>query len=269
MNVDGQPRKQGFRSHDEIAESRGGGLDRRHFLGVAAGVAGLAVIGQAPAAAATAEPARAASTSSSADRKRVVVIVVDGLNRDVVQRYGMSHIAGLMKDGVNFRNSYLGHMGALTVVTHNVITSGQLPKNMGWADEGFRDVDGVLRPLSTEPANPYWVTSGFSAEQMFALMEHAGYPKLSDYLHAAFPGTAVAVVSPKTYAGYAFGGPTADIVVTFSGRNFDCDGDGERNWRGPAGVNPPGYLTEPGCGRFYDDSAKDLTYDTHLSPARM
>ncbi len=268
-NVPQNTHNNGPRGTGEAAETRSGGMNRRRLLGVAASVAGLAALGDGPATAATFSTAQPTRSSDSAGRKRVVVIVVDGLNRDLVRRYNMDHIAAVMQDGVDFPNSYLGHLGALTVVTHNVITSGRLPKNMGWTDEGFRDVHGILKPLSDEPDNPFWVTSSFSAEQMFALMKHAGYPKLSDYLHTALPGTTVATVSPKTYAGYAFGGPTSDIIVTFSGRDFDCDGDGKHNWRGPAGVNVPSYLTEPACGRYYVDSAKDLTYDTHLSPARM
>ena len=57
-----------------------------------------------------------------------------------------------MKDGVDTPRSYVGHTGSVTVVTHNVITSGQLPKHMGWTDEGYRDVAGILG--DPEPAEP-------------------------------------------------------------------------------------------------------------------
>ena len=46
--------------------------------------------------------------------------------------------------GTNFQNAYLGHMGSETVVSHNVMTSGLLPKHMGWADEWYRDTENVL-----------------------------------------------------------------------------------------------------------------------------
>ncbi len=35
-------------------------------------------------------------------------------------------------------------MGSETVVRHNVMTTGMLPKHMGWSDEWYRDIDGVL-----------------------------------------------------------------------------------------------------------------------------
>ena len=84
-------------------------------------------LGLAPASSA-ARPPKAAPPS------KVVVIVVDALSREIVQKYGMTNIQALMRDGVNSPNALLGHLGSVTVVTHNVITTGALPKNMGWTD---------------------------------------------------------------------------------------------------------------------------------------
>ena len=57
----------------------------------------------------------------------------------------MENVKALMAGGApTYPNAYLGHMGSETVVSHNVMTSGKLPKHMGWADEWFRDPDGVL-----------------------------------------------------------------------------------------------------------------------------
>ena len=86
---------------------------------------------------------------------KVVIIVVDALSKEIVEKYDMDNVEALMKDGVDTPHGYLGHTGSVTVVTHNVVTSGMLPKNMGWTNEGYRDVDGVLGPVrvaSTSPA---------------------------------------------------------------------------------------------------------------------
>src|SRR5680860_1136685 len=85
---------------------------------------------------------------------KVVIIVVDALSKEIVEKYDMANVKALMADGVDTPRGYLGHTGSVTVVTHNVITSGMLPKNMGWTNEGFRDVDGssALRVGSTSPA---------------------------------------------------------------------------------------------------------------------
>lgn len=80
-----------------------------------------------------------------------------------------------------------------------------------------------------------------------------------------------ATVGEKAYAVNTMAGPGTDIQVTFSGR--DCDGDGEDNWRGPAGdnrVHVPDYIARPRCGRFYVDSSKTMDYGTSTSsPAWM
>lgn len=215
-------------------------------------------------------PAASAHTAAHkpAKAKRVVMLVIDGLSQQEIEKYRMTNVQKMMRDGANFPNALVGHVGAVTVVTHNVLTTGVLPQHMGWTDEGYRDVDGVLAGSSPTPDNPYWVTSDLTKDQMFALQKHAGYPKLADYLHAARPGSTVATISPKGYAAWGLGGDGSDIIVTYSGRKYDCDGRGN-NWRGPDGVNVPAYLSAPVCGRYYIDSSKSLTYDTSLSPARL
>ncbi len=236
-------------------------------LATATALAGVLAAG-GPAA--TAAPAPDAVAARHAPDK-VVVIVVDALSREIVSKYGMRNVQALMRSGANAPNAYLGHLGSVTVVSHNVITTGALPKHMGWTDEGYRDVDGVLAAEATNGSG-MWLTSNFGASQMFALQEHAGYPKLADYLHAKRPGSKVIAVSPKSYAAWGLGGPDADQIVTFSGRNFDCDGDGTNNWRGPEGPDgaaAPAYLASPVCGRYYVDSSKTLVYDTDQSPARL
>ena len=90
--------------------------------------------------------------SHPAKPTKVVIIVVDSLSKEIVDKYRMKNVKALMKDGVDTPRGYLGHTGSVTVVTHNVITSGQLPKHMGWTDEGYRDVAGILG--DPEPTNP-------------------------------------------------------------------------------------------------------------------
>jgi hypothetical protein len=127
-----------------------------------------------------------------------------------------------MRDGVSFDNAYLGHMASETVISHNVITSGQLPRDMGWADEAYRDTDNVLGVAH----DSMWISGSLTRDQFNALIAHGNYPKLADYLHAAHPGTKFIAAGQKNYAVFSSNGPTGDISVTFSSRNFDCDGDG-------------------------------------------
>jgi hypothetical protein len=183
--------------------------------------------------------------------KRVLVMILDQFRPDYVDTFDMPNVRKLMRDGVSFRNAYLGHMASETVISHNVITSGHLPRTMGWADEAFRDSDDVLGA----GANSMWISGSLTRDQFNSLIAHGGYRKLPDYLHAARPGTKYVVVGEKNYAAFSSSGPTGDITVTFSSRNFDCDGDGTNNWRGPTGTNVPDYIAKPECGRYYVDSS--------------
>ena len=194
--------------------------------------------------------------------KRVLVLVLDQLRPDYVDKFDMRNVKGLMRRGVSFDNAYLGHMASETVISHNVITSGKLPRNMGWSDEAYRDVDNVLGG----GAGAMWISGSLTRDQFNLLIAHGGYPKLPDYLHGAYPGSKYIVVGEKNYAAYSSSGPTGDITVTFSSRNFDCDGDGTNNWRGPTGYNVPPYIADPSCGRYYVDSSTSLDYGTATTP---
>ena len=157
---------------------------------------------------------------------------------------------------MNTPRGYLGHTGSVTVVTHNVITSGMLPKNMGWTNEGYRDVAGVLGP-----EGGLYITSNFGYDQMAPLQEHAGYPHLSDYLDDTGK---VFTVSPKGYAAYGLAGPgSANTSVTTFTSGPTCDGV---RYRMPTGVpSPPPYLVGE-CGSR-DSVEREKGYDTIQFPA--
>lgn len=237
-------------------------MKRRITSLLAVPVVALAMaMGTSQAAQGSAPPA-AANTLRPAQHKpsKVVVIVVDALSREIVEKYGMRNIQALMDQGVNAPNAYLGHLGSVTVVTHNVITSGQLPKNMGWTDEGYRDVDGVLGA-----PGGFWITSNLGGTEIMALQDHAGYPKLADYLHTAKPGSKVYTISPKGYAGYAFGGSGSDSIVTFGSKVTCPDG---QTYRSVSGVNVPSYLSQT-CGRFFVHQLGAGAYGTDRWPASL
>ena len=132
---------------------------RRHRAVAAAGV---------QSGAAQAKPSRPKPT-------KVVIIVVDALSKEIVDKYDMDNVQALMADYVDTPRGYLGHTGSVTVVTHNVITSGQLPKHMGWTSEGYRDVDDVLDGADRrrEPLHHQRLDSS----QMFTLQQAARLPQ--------------------------------------------------------------------------------------------
>ena len=226
---------------------------------IAGGAIALAAAGlQAGVTAQAAKPAKPT---------KVVIIVVDALNKEIVDKYDMDNVQALMADYVDTPKGYLGHTGSLTVVTHNVITSGQLPKHMGWTSEGYRDVDNVLG--GGEPGNPsdLYITSDATTD-LTKLQNAAGYPKLDAYLDAASPGSKQFVISPKGYAGFAFGSAASDAIIGF--RSATCNGV-SGVWRRPT-ADAPSYIRLPDdcTNRFWvHNGFPAFAYDTDKLPAVM
>jgi hypothetical protein len=145
---------------------------RRHVLGALVGSSLLVGQTLAPPAVQAGHPDRPT---------RIVVIILDQARPDTIERYEMRNVQALMEEGVNFPKAILGHMAAETVVSDNVITSGQFPNNQGWSNEVHRDAAGVLGT-----PGDYYVTSSMSCGQFKALIDAAGHKKLADYLDDHF-----------------------------------------------------------------------------------
>lgn len=232
----------------------------RLLAAVAASAVALTVAGTQSGATAG---GRADHGPGPADRPtKVVVIVVDALSKEIVETYGMQHVQALMKDGVDTPKGFLGHTGSVTVVTHNVVTTGAEPRHMGWTTEGYRDVDGLLGA----PGGLY-ITSNFGRAQMAPLQRAAGYPHLSDYLDDTGK---VFTVSPKGYAAWGLSGPgsASTSTITF-GSGPTCpnpDGTSTR-YRQPTGFNVPSYFSTA-CGSRWL-ARRDTIYDTGQYPAQL
>ena len=175
----------------------------------------------------------------------VVIIVLDQARPDTIDRYDMENVQELQRRGASFPKALVGHMAAETVISHNVITSGLLPKDMGWSDEVYRDSANVL---GTPGA--YYVTSSMSCVEFGELIDAGGYRKLQDYLDSGFGETsAFASISQKRTSactsgqtGSAVDDGTAtpdpeDIIFQIRGSNVSAlCGDG---WRRPEYIGLP------------------------------
>jgi hypothetical protein len=155
-----------------------------------------------------------AGAALAAKPSRVLIITFDQMRPEYAQQYNMTNFLNLQKSGLNFNKAYVGDMAAETVVSHNVIASGLFPKHMGWSDEVFRDVDDVLG----KGAGTIFTTGDLSYQQFLTLEDHYGYPKLGDYMHAAYPGSKVAYFGEKNYQVKSMAAGNADYWVDFSGK---------------------------------------------------
>jgi hypothetical protein len=186
----------------------------------------------------------------------VVIIVLDQARPDTIDRYDMENVQELQRRGASFPNALVGHMAAETVISHNVITSGLLPKHMGWSNEVYRDSANVLSTPGV-----YHVTSSMTCAQFAALIDAGGYSKLQDYLDAEFGETsAFASISQKRTSACTSGHTSSrvgdgtatpdpeDIIFQIRGGNVTAQcGSG---WRRPEYV---------GVARTYFGFTNDCT----------
>jgi Sulfatase/Type I phosphodiesterase / nucleotide pyrophosphatase len=207
---------------------------------------------------------------------RVLIIVLDQTRQDTIARYDMQTVRDLMNQGVSFPNAYLGHMAAETVISHNVITSGLLPKNMGWSNEVHRDVGNV----TGRGEGAYQVTSSMSCSEFDALIGAGGYLKLQDYLDEEFGENSVfgSIAEKRTAActgGHTAGTDSDHFIFQIRGNSAPagtvCDGIAGP-WRIPEAINVPAYIDLSMCSRYWtrQSTSPPLDYGTaSLPPAWM
>lgn len=209
---------------------------------------------------------------------RVLIIILDQARPDTIERYRMKNVMALMEEGVSFPNAIVGHMAAETVISHGVITSGQLPRNLGWSNEVHRDVAGVLGA-----PGDFYITSSMSCSQFRSLIDAAGYKKLADYLDDRFGESSkfVSIAQKRTAActaghtGSAADGDATDpedIILQIRGSSAPVSCDGNPGWRRPEDGNPPApayfdLTTE--CSRWWTWQAAGAYGTGTLLPARI
>lgn len=203
------------------------------------------------------------ASAAPAHPNRVLIVLFDQMLPNYANRFDMPNFRAVRDAGTNFKQAYLGYMASETVIAHNVITSGLLPKHMGWVDEAYRDTENLLG----FGAGEMHITGDLSLADFGTLISHEDYSKLADYLHGAYEEKKFIVVGEKSYAVESAVAPTGDIGVRMSGRSSgslmnDCRTLLGGRYRSPTGKNVPSYLltgpltgTNPPCGRYWINSS--------------
>ena len=227
---------------------------------VATFLSGLAV----GSATASAPPPAGSGKAKHPDRPtRVVQIVLDQLRPEFIDAFDMKNVKALMAGGANFTNAYLGHMASETVVSHNVMTSGMLPKHMGWADEWYRDVDGVLGT-----AGDMYVSGSMSPAAVRRPGRQQGLPEARGLPEGEVPGQGHRRGRPEELRGVRdertrrrHPGHVRRPQLRLRRRQRAED----ITWRGPVGVNVPTYITEPRRAGVPGDATSTSTRTQHLN----
>lgn len=184
--------------------------------------------------------------------KRLLVLVFDQMRPDFVGKFGLKNFQALEKRAIRFPQAYVGHLGSLTVVSHAVMSTGRLPKNLPWRDDLMKDVEGLLGKKGA-----YYATTELSQNQYFSLLERVKGTSLASQLGETF------AIGQKFYSAMVFGGPAANSIITLGPKRKEMMFKG---WRAPVGFAVPAAFLEPLGGRFFLDCNESYGAETTLAP---
>ncbi len=182
----------------------------------------------------------AAPPPPSARADHLVMLVFDAMRPDYVDRFDLPNFKRLRRMSREYVHAYVGHMGAETVVSHAVLTTGRLPRDLPWQDEVYVDHAAVLGPAGT-----LYGTGSLSGPDLWKLQRTLPPDTFLAARTRKVHGGRVFSVAQKHYSAYVFGSPTADVVVTMAKADGRCT---------PTGENVPAYVS--GNPRYTVDCAK-------------
>ena len=181
----------------------------------------------------------------------LIVMVFDQMRPDYIDRYDLKNFKKLRNNGLNYKNAFVGHMGSETVVSHFVISSGLLPKQMPWHDEVFYDHRNILGG-----GEAFYSTGGLNTDQFMTLMKQVDQNTLlPTKLKRRFANGKIFSVGQKAYAAITFGTPAADSIITFRKSDGVCT---------PNGVDVPDYISSN--PRFTVECKNDFGTKSSLYP---
>ena len=75
--------------------------------------------------------------------KRVMILVFDQTRADYIDRFDLKNLKRAQAMGIHFKNGIVGHLESNTVISHPVISTGRMPKNLPWPGHVLKDVNGI------------------------------------------------------------------------------------------------------------------------------
>lgn len=172
-----------------------------------------------------------------------MVLVFDQMRAEYIERFDLPNFKRAQALGVNFDNGYVGHLEANTIISHPVITTGKLPRNMPWAAQVMKDVRGLVGPKDA-----FYIPARLSSQQWLSMHQKtSGDSSLLARIAEVNEGPTFSVAQKK-YAAYNYGGPYADTIIaldtTFKSGPF-------KGHHSVGGENVPEYISQPVGNRYY------------------
>jgi predicted AlkP superfamily pyrophosphatase or phosphodiesterase len=153
---------------------------------------------------------------SAANRpKLIVVVIVDQMRADYMQRFAPYEMRGLhffAAEGANFVNAHYQHWPTETCVGHSVLLSGRNPVHTGIVANGWYDRDAGKVTYCLEDTNsPMIGDIGPAVSPKNVLGDN-----FSDWLRRFYPKTQVYSISLKDRGAITLGGHSPDGAFWFS-----------------------------------------------------
>jgi predicted AlkP superfamily pyrophosphatase or phosphodiesterase len=152
---------------------------------------------------------------AQAHPKLIVVIVVDQMRADYLERFADYENGGLhffATQGANFLNANYDHMPTETCLGHSVVLSGRNPAHTGIvANEWYDRASGKMTYCVADPDSPLIGDAGAAVSPRNFIGEN-----FSDWLQTSYPGARVFSLSLKDRAAITLGGHHPHGVFWFS-----------------------------------------------------
>jgi arylsulfatase A-like enzyme len=148
----------------------------------------------------------------------VVVLVVDQMRADYIDRYGHQWSKGLKRlitEGAYYKQAYYPYLSTVTCVGHATISTGAFPATHGivgnsWFDrESGRSIRCADDPTATTVSYAGPATAGNSPARLLV-------PTLSDEMRGQLPAARVVTLSLKERTAIMLAGRRADAAIWFS-----------------------------------------------------
>ncbi len=153
--------------------------------------------------------------------KLIVAISVDQFSGDLFNEYRQHYVAGMkrMTEGAVFPRGYQSHAATETCPGHSTILTGSRPARTGiiantWFDLNTARADKAVYCAEDE-SQPETSSEAYVASPL-----HLKVPTMGGRMKVANPATRVVSVAGKDRAAIMMGGPTADQLWWWGGKNY-------------------------------------------------
>lgn len=166
-------------------------------------------------------PATAPAQQPVSPPKLIVAISMDQFSGDLFEEYRQHFTGGLgrLSNGVVFPRGYQSHAATETCPGHSTILTGSRPSRTGIIANTWFDLSTPRNDKAVYCAEDE-TQPGSSSGDYVASPLHLLMPTLGGRMKKANPATRVVSVAGKDRAAIMMGGPTADQIWWWGGKNY-------------------------------------------------